>query len=287
IYETQKQLKSRQKSDQLSADIFVGHRTGVKGFEDIKYGNKHLKYDFVAPEGKLDLMYTDSKGNILNQKSETYFEFDLENYEAQLAELKPFIKDLNGKKTLIENQNIVNDYFLHLNEELFGEEASKNGKRITLIQHYLSAEQSLIASKTLSFLTTSLLYSDPQQSELQKLLIDYFTQQDNTGENNDIYIPIFKQAYEARKKSDLRKLLLYFLKKQDNNISSHLERIADEPTIIAELKTIDQRLTYESMEVESIIGKEKFSDLYLPQQITKEGNEGVSYEVETLLKDIL
>jgi hypothetical protein len=77
------------------------------------------------------------------------------------------------------------------------------------------------------------------------------------------------------------------LKKQDNNISSHLERIANDKELVIELKRIDERLFYEALEVESIVGKKKFSDLYLPQTLTERENPEATYQAETFLQSLL
>jgi hypothetical protein len=171
------------------ADIFVGHRTGVAGFFDVKQGRKHLKYDFANPEGKLDLMFTDTKGNILNQKDPDFFEFSLENYEGQLADLQTMVKEVNNEKSLITNQNIINQYFLQLKEELFGENAHNDHKRTEKIEQLLNGENHLIGEQILSYLTTTLIEgTDSQQDELTTLLINYFNNHPQTYKNLYIYI---------------------------------------------------------------------------------------------------
>ena len=88
-------------------------------------------------------MFTDAKGNILNQKEADYFEFSLEKYEEQLAEIQEYAKtaygtknikylrEINEKKSLIENQNIFNHYLLLMKKQLFG--ANKVGAQLQLM----------------------------------------------------------------------------------------------------------------------------------------------------------
>jgi hypothetical protein len=113
----------------LSADIFIGHRTGREGFLDIKYARKDLAYKFENTTGTADYFYLNQQGELLNQKDIPYFEFDLEKYEQEISSLSQYIKGLSTDNSLIENQNIVNNYYLHLQEKYNANSFSMENKR--------------------------------------------------------------------------------------------------------------------------------------------------------------
>jgi len=134
-------------------------------------------------------MFTDTKGKVLNQKDPDYFEFPLDNYEAQLAEIQQYAKDMfrknnakylreiNEKKSLIENQNILNHYLLLLKKQLFRtreqkvDTFTKNSIRETLF-----GSSPIIAKQIASYMVSFLIERNTYDEILIKELITFLDQ---------------------------------------------------------------------------------------------------------------
>ena len=273
-------INSSQKENPQKNHIFVVNRAGVEWFLDVKDNRKDLEYKFDSVPWETLMWYLNADDKFINQESVRFFEFNFENYEEQYSELYNIEwLNLSKENSLIENQNIVNEYLENLEYNLFLTKETQEEKELK-IRKALYGDNKILQKHTVY----ALLDIRENQTSLDTKAILINRVNDNFNSNSKFeleeQINYFQEFYNNKENSDLWKYILYKLKTQDNNISDELWDISKNKDVEEELGLIDARKDNVNIKIDTLLGNNiQLKDIYVPQNLKIDDQDVTSSEL--------